>query len=154
MTEQADPWLREAEPGWVEVEGQDAIIRDSFLSGRAGPLPVRYFRTPEQQVRAKAIFGPRTQGPPGCAHGGSMAALLDEAMGFAVWCSGRVGISADLRVQYRNPLRLPQRCVAEARVERIEGRKLWTRARLHDVGGGTLYAEAEAIFVELPGGAR
>jgi acyl-coenzyme A thioesterase PaaI-like protein len=66
------------EQGWVEVEGQDSIIRDSFVSGEAGALSVRYFRTEDRSVRAKAVFGSRTQGPPGFAHGGSMAALLDE----------------------------------------------------------------------------
>jgi acyl-coenzyme A thioesterase PaaI-like protein len=142
-------WLREPEEGWVEVEGQDAIVRHTFLSGEAGPLTVRYFRTGDRSVRAKAVFGPRTQGPPGFAHGGSQAALLDEAMGFAVWCSGRVAVSAELHVHYRTMLPIPQRCVAEALVDRADGRKLWTRARLRSPGGDTLYAEAEGIFVEV-----
>ena len=151
MSDENEGWLREPERGWVEVEGQDAIVRHTFLSGEAGPLSVRYFRAEDQSVRAKAVFGPRTQGPPGFAHGGSQASLLDEAMGFAVWCSGRKAVSADLHVHYRNMLPIPQRCLAEALVERVDGRKLWTRARLLSSGGDTLYAEAEAVFVEMAG---
>jgi acyl-coenzyme A thioesterase PaaI-like protein len=149
MKQDPDGWLREAEQGWVEVEGQDAIVRHTFLSGEAGPLSVRYFRTEDRSVRAKAVFGPRTEGPPGFAHGGSQAALLDEAMGFAVWCSGRMAVSADLHVHYRNMLPIPQRCVAVALVERVDGRKVWTSARLLSPGDGTLYAEAEGVFVVM-----
>ena len=47
---------------------------------------IHYFRTgPDRSLRAKVLFGPGTQGPPGHAHGGSMAAVLDEAMGGAAW---------------------------------------------------------------------
>ncbi len=152
MNDCSDAWLREPEQGCVEIEEQDNIIRYSFVSGQGGALSVRYFRTPERSVQAKAIFGPRTQGPPGCAHGGSMAALLDEVMGFAAWCSGRMAMSADLHVHYRKMLPIPQRCIAEARVERVDGRKIWTSARLRSLDGETTYAEAEGLFLEFGDG--
>ena len=149
MSDESLAWLRKAEQGWTEITEQDDIVRHTFVSGEAGALSVRYFRTAEQVVWAKAIFGPRTLGPPGCAHGGSMAALLDEVMGFAVWCSGRPSISADLHVHYRKMLPIPQRCIAEARVERREGRKVWASARLRDISGDILFAEAEGVFVAV-----
>jgi acyl-coenzyme A thioesterase PaaI-like protein len=83
-----------------------------------------------------------------------VAALLDEVMGCAVLCSGQVVVSADLRVRYRKLLPLPQRCIADARVERVEGRKVWTSARLRDVSGETLFSESEGVFLGLGSGAE
>jgi len=38
------------------------------------------------------------QGPPGLAHGGASAALLDEAMGAAVWQAGYKAVSIGLNI--------------------------------------------------------
>ena len=149
MNEEWERWLREADPGWIEIDGQELVVRDTFVSGKGSALSVRYFRTEAPGVRAKVIFGPGTQGPPGCAHGGSMAALLDEVLGCAVWCHGRLAVSAELHVHYRRLLPIPQRCIAEARVERTDGRKVWARARLRDVSGEILFAAGEGVFLGL-----
>lgn len=142
-------WLRVPEPGWLEIEGQDALFDGTFLSGKDGVLAVRYYRTDDPAVRAKVVFGPRTQGAPGIAHGGSMAALFDELMGVSVWATGGPAYSLDLHVRFRKALPIPDRYVGEARVERVEGRKVWTSARLRDVSGGTLFAEAEGMYLAL-----
>lgn len=149
MSEQPDSWLREPEPGWVEIENQDLIFGDSFLSGTDGVLSMRHFRTEEQAVRAKVIFGPRTQGAPGIAHGGSMAALFDELMGVAVWSTGCAAFSTDLHVHFRKMVAVPNRYIGESRIERIEGRKVWTSARLRAVNGDTIYADAEGLYLEM-----
>jgi acyl-coenzyme A thioesterase PaaI-like protein len=148
MSDKPDDWLREPEQGWIEIERQDDILRNSFVSRSGSPLAVRYFRSQERTVRAKAIFGPGTEGPPGCAHGGSMAALLDEVMGCAIWSGGYLAVSADLHVHFRKVLPIPQRCIAEARIVRVDGRKIWASGRLCDVARATVFAEAEGIFLE------
>lgn len=149
MSEESAGWLREAEQGWVEIEGQDLLLGASFLSGKDGLLSVRYFRTEDQSVRAKVIFGSRTQGAPGIAHGGSMAALFDELMGVAVWSTGCAAFSTDLHVHFRKMLQVPKHYIGESRIERIEGRKVWTSGRLRAVDGDTVYAEAEGLYLEL-----
>ena len=152
MTHEWDGWLHSPEPGWEEADLQHfaAIVRGSFVSGEGSALSVRYFRRSEDRALvAKVVFGPRTQGPLGLAHGGSMAAVLDELMAGMLLSSGHIGFAADLHVHYRTTLPIPNRCVADARIDRIEGRKLWTSARLRDLSGDMLYAEADAMFVEL-----
>lgn len=148
MSDKPDGWLSEPEQGWIEIERQDEILRNSFVSRSGSPMSVRYFRSQERAVHAKIIFGAGTEGPPGCAHGGSMAALLDEVMGCAIWSGGYLAVSADLHVHFRKVLPIPQRCIADARIVRVDGRKIWTSGRLCDVGGSTLFAEAEGIFLE------
>jgi acyl-coenzyme A thioesterase PaaI-like protein len=149
MSDDAATWLREPEPGWVEVENQDLIFGHSFLSGQDGVLSVRYFRTDAQTILAKIVFGPRTAGAPGIAHGGSMAALFDELMGITVWSTGSLAFSVDLHVHFRKKLGVPNRYLGEARVERVDGRKVWTSARLRAVSGDAVFAEAEGLYMEL-----
>ena len=149
MNEDPEIWLRTAEPGWVEIENQDLIISESFVSGKDRPISVRYFSTEDKALRAKVIFGPGTQGPPGCAHGGSMAAVLDEIMAFAVWHTGCAAMSTELRVYYRKMLPIPRRCIAEAHIESVAGRKVHTLGRLRDSGSDKVFAEAEGMFLEF-----
>jgi acyl-coenzyme A thioesterase PaaI-like protein len=144
-----ETWLRTVEPGLVEIERQDLLFGASFLSGKGGPVVARYYRAEDQSVVGKVFFGPLTEGAPGIAHGGAMAALLDELMGIAVWSTGCAAFSTDLHVHFRKMLAVPKRYIGESRIERIEGRKVWTKGRLRALDGGTVYVEAEGLYVEM-----
>src|SRR6202035_4305602 len=87
-------------------------------------------------------------GPPGHAHGGSMAAVLDEAMGAAAWIARHVVVAVQLDTSSRRMLPLGTDTLLEAWVERVEGRKVWTRGRLLYERGAP-FAEAQALFVTL-----
>lgn len=81
-----DAWLDQPEAGWTPVTPTQAVSAGTFVSGDPGGnrLRVRYFRRDNDgALLAKVWFGPGTQGPPGHAHGGSMASILDEAMAAA-----------------------------------------------------------------------
>lgn len=144
-----------AEPDWTPVspfvlEGG----RDSFVSGdpAGSRLRVRYFRRgSDGRLVGRAWFGPGTQGPPGHAHGGSIAAVLDEAMGAAAWMAGHRAVAAHLGTNFKRMLPLGTDTLLEAWVERVEGRKVWTLARLLDTAQlpHVPYADAEALFVVL-----
>ena len=102
-------WLQQAQPGWTAVEFPHEIVQDNFVSGDTNGrrLTVRYFRSDaEACLVAKVLFGPEAQGPPGHAHGGSMAALLDELMGGAAWMSGHMVVSAELTIRFKTMLPL------------------------------------------------
>ena len=98
-------------------------------------LRVRYFqRAKDEALVGQAWFGPDTEGPPGYAHGGSVSALLDEAMGLCSWLSGHGVVAARLTVNFRDLLPLGTTATFEAWVEKIEGREgdrqrttLWSR---------------------------
>ncbi|HVT60074.1 MAG TPA: PaaI family thioesterase [Thermoanaerobaculia bacterium] len=141
-----------AEPGWTPIdpfrlEGG----RGSFVAGDSeeSRLRVRYFlRESDQRLVGRAWFGPGAQGPPGHAHGGAIAAVLDEAMGAAAWVAGHIAVAARLDTSFQRMLPLGTDATLEAWVERVEGRKIWTLGRLLD-GRREPFAEAEALFVEL-----
>ena len=87
------------------------------------------------------------EGPPGCVHGGFIAAGFDEMLGFAQSLSGQPGMTGRLLVSYRSPTPLHQPVRYEGRVDRVEGRKIFTVATLHH--GDTLCAEAEGLFISM-----
>jgi acyl-coenzyme A thioesterase PaaI-like protein len=141
------------EPGWTPIdpfrlEGG----RGSFVSGDAqgGLLRVRYFlRAADDRLVGKAWFGAGAQGPPGHAHGGAIAAVLDEAMGAAAWVAGHLAVAARLDTSFHRMLPLGTDATLEGWVERAEGRKIWTAGRLLDAAGEA-FASAQGLFIELP----
>jgi acyl-coenzyme A thioesterase PaaI-like protein len=140
------------EPGWTPIEPPRLEGgRGSFVSGNpeGDRLRVRYFwRGGPRPLVGRAWFGPGAEGPPGHAHGGSMAAVLDEAMGAAAWTAGHRVVAVQLDTSFRRMLPLGTDALLEAWVEGVEGRKVKTAGRLMD-DQGELFAEAQAIFVTL-----
>ena len=98
-------------------------------------------------VEGRVTFSPLFEGPPGCVHGGFVAAYFDEVLGMVQALSGRPGMTANLSVNYRSPTPLKKPLIFRAKLERIEGRKVFTSATLHQ--GPTLCAEATAVFVSM-----
>jgi len=141
------------EAGWTPIEpfrlegGVGGFVTGSPQGDR---LRVRYFlRAGDGRLVGRAWFGPGAQGPPGHAHGGAIAAVLDEAMGAAAWVAGHIAVAARLDTSFQRMLPLGADATLEAWVEREEGRKIWTAGRLLD-GMGTPFAAAEGLFIELP----
>lgn len=151
MTEDGIDWLTSAEPGTRRVELPHALGLRTFVSGDEGDrLRVQYFRTEAKNVlMAKVWFGPGTMGPPGHAHGGSIAAVLDEAMGGAAWLSGHPVLAAELITRFKRMVPLGARCLLRAEVVSAEGRKVRAVSELRSLQG-RLYAEGEGLFVEIP----
>lgn len=98
-------------------------------------------------VEGRVTFSPLYEGPPGCVHGGFVAAYFDEVLGMVQALSGRPGMTANLSVNYRSPTPLLKPLVFRAKLERVEGRKVFTSATLHH--GTTLCADATAVFVSM-----
>lgn len=141
-----------SENSWTPLSPFGAVGSfHSYVSGEpdGGRLRVRYFRREaDGALVGTAGFGPGTEGPPGHAHGGSMAALLDEAMGLAAWIRGRAVVAAKIEVEFRRMLPLRGEARFETWVERIDGRKIHVRGRLHD-DDGVPYAESRGLFIEI-----
>ena len=81
------------------------------------------------------------------AHGGVMAAALDEAMALAVHAQGTRAVTARLRVGLHAPAPVGTFVRIEARVEERQGTRFETRASATDDQGRRV-ATATATFVE------
>lgn len=128
---------------------QEALFDHSPLIGRANPLaPPISVTVEDDRVIGEVTFGAAYEGPPGCVHGGYVAAAFDEVLGAAQSLSGRPGMTGTLTVRYRipTPLHTPLRFVGEC--TGVEGRKIFTAGRCF--AGDVMTAEAEGIFVSVP----
>ncbi|MCP4434199.1 MAG: PaaI family thioesterase [Actinomycetia bacterium] len=96
-------------------------------------------------LRASVNFGPAYEGPPGCVHGGYVAAIFDELLGATQSLSGIQGMTAHLEIDYRSPTPLGEDLRLRGWLDGTEGRKIWARATLH--AGDRLCAEAMALFL-------
>lgn len=124
------------------------FIDYSPLTGLLNPLaPPLHINREGDTVVATATFGPQYEGPPGCVHGGYVAAAFDEVLGVTQSLTGRAGMTANLSVDYRSPTPLHRELRFVGRVERTEGRKIITSATLHE--GDRLCAEATGLFVSM-----
>jgi acyl-coenzyme A thioesterase PaaI-like protein len=116
-----------------------------------GPLsPLSPPLVPEQvgdRVIARVTYERQYEGPPGCLHGGLIAAGFDEVLGFTQTLGGRPGMTGRLEVSYRSPTPLFEEVVYEGRLDRIEGRKIYTVGTLH--AGDRLCAEAVGLFISF-----
>lgn len=132
----------------------ESIGTRSFVSSDpdGDRIRVRYYGAPDGRTWARAWFGPEAEGPPGYAHGGALAALLDEAMGMAALATGRIVVAARIEVDFRALVPLSEAVTVEAALGEAVGKKVPVRAvlRLND---GATACEASGLFVEIgPGG--
>src|SRR4029079_6357319 len=76
----------------------------SPMLGKANPLapPIRLWLEGDR-ILGTAPFGPAYEGPPGCWHGGYVAAAFDEVLGSTQSLSGAPGMTGRLTVNYRSP---------------------------------------------------
>lgn len=125
-----------------------AFFDHSPMLGRANPLapPLELWHD-NGMVRGTATFGPAYEGPPGCVHGGYIAAAFDEVLGSAQSLGGRPGMTGRLTIHYRSPTPLRTKLDFEAHVADVSGRK--TRVEGSLSANGRLCAEAEGLFIAI-----
>jgi len=143
--------LTERSRSW-EVSEAGLLPRDfvsySPVSGLSNPMspPVR-LRVAEGSdgdvlITGEVTFGPAYEGPPGHCHGGWIAAMFDEALGFAQLAPG---FTAYLHVNYRRPTPLDTKLDLRAWVESVEGRKRLVKGECRN--GDELLSDAEGLFI-------
>ncbi|KAJ0417429.1 HotDog domain-containing protein [Aspergillus carlsbadensis] len=165
----SNPTYTESRPH-ATTEIPDALQTQNLLTGLlAGPHaisipPYIFTSTDERKPRSMAMImhlGSDVCGHPGIVHGGIIATLFDE--GFARCCFGalphKVGVTANLNIDYREPVLAGSLLVMWAEVVRVEGRKVWGRGRMETMsvdgdgedngeGPSRLVAEASVLCVE------
>jgi len=105
------------------------------------------FRHPKgERVAARVWFGAATQGGPGQVHGGAICAVLDQLLGFSAWDKKLPSVTANLSTDFRKRVVLGTLVWVEAWVERVDGRKVYTKGWMADEEGNIL-AEAQGLFI-------
>ena len=138
------------EMGWDEG-GIPEEIRHyrSFVSGDQDGcrLRVRYFRRESDgAVVGRIWFGPESRGPPGYAHGGSIAAVLDEAMGIMSIVSGNPVLTVKLETRFLRRIPLGTDAFLEAKIVEVSDGKVVAFGSIMDREGGASYAESTGYY--------
>lgn len=89
----------------------------------------------------------RFQSWAGMAHGGIIALMLDEAVGWAAWHAGHPGVTGRLQVSYRRPLKLGERIRIVGQVERIRRTLVYANAYIDSRADGGRIADATATLM-------
>jgi len=138
-----------------DLSALEAAVGEEYASfdhspfiGLANPLsPPIYFDYGPDWIRGRVTFGAAYEGPPGCVHGGYVAAAFDELLGATQSLSGTQGMTARLEVDYRSPSPLGQELTLLGEVQSVEGRKIWCTGRL--LAGERLCAESRGLFISM-----
>jgi acyl-coenzyme A thioesterase PaaI-like protein len=93
---------------------------------------------------------PEFQGWEGIAHGGIVATILDEVMGWALAAADAWGYTARLSISYKRPVPVGARIRGEGRLVERRKRLLTTTARLLDAETGDVLATADALYMAAP----
>jgi uncharacterized protein (TIGR00369 family) len=101
-----------------------------------------------QRIVGRFRLGEEYQGGPGFLHGGIIALLLDEVMSKASRFHGEIAVTADLRVEYKRPIRVGQEIVVEGFVARRDGRQLYHEGEIRSEAGDLL-ARGQGRFVVI-----
>ncbi len=124
------------------------LFADSIISGSANPMGLGawLWRDGEHAIM-EAVLGKAFEGAPQRAHGGIVAALIDETMGLVLAIHQALAFTVQLNITYLAPTPINETLLARSWLERREGRKLFMRAEV--TAGETTIAEATSLFIEV-----
>lgn len=135
------------------AEGAVGGVPHGFISYSpvTGPLnalaSMVRLETSDNEITATVTYGSAYEGPPGHLHGGLIAAIFDEVLGFAQALSGAPGMTGRLEVTYRSPTPLHQPLRVTGRFDGVNGRKIMTSGEIRV--GDRLCAEAVGTFISV-----
>jgi acyl-coenzyme A thioesterase PaaI-like protein len=136
----------------VPVGQSDTRFHQCFGCGPGHPtgLHVRCFKTTEGVISPIIVPG-QYNGPPGVAHGGIIAAYLDEILAAAAkQATARSAVTGELTVRYLKPVPVETPIIGRGSLVADHGRYVDVEGRLEELGTGGVLATARARFFPIP----
>ena len=122
----------------------------ALVNGPSHPFAPQVEMQPiEDGYAATVTLGPSWEGGPGLVHGGALSLLFDHVMAWATTRVGQPGpsMTGTMTLAYRRPTPLCVPLTITARVERVSGRKISTRAEL--TVDGQVTVTGTGLFIKL-----
>lgn len=102
-------------------------------------LKLEFGKDADGSVVAEITMTEDLSGYRGFVHGGVIAAVLDEAMGWALLhVGGRYGVTRSMKIQYRRPARIGKTVTVRASIEHLGPRLATVAATIRDERGRAL----------------
>lgn len=111
-------------------------------------LRLKFFVDEENTILCRVRLARRFEGPPGHAHGGIIATLLDEAMSKANRQFGVLAMTRQMEIEYLKPVPLDTRLILTGHHTSSSGKKHHCESQLANENGAVL-ARAEALFIAV-----
>jgi len=124
------------------------LFSDSIVSGGSNPMGLGGYLWREGDVSVMQVtLGKAFEGAPGRAHGGIVAALLDETMGLVMAINDVLAYTVQLDISYLAPTPVNEPIIARAWLKERDGRKLLIAATVQ--AGETELASATGLFIAV-----
>lgn len=99
------------------------------------------------RVEGHFVVTEHHQGAPGLAHGGVIAAAMDEGMGFVLYLLATPAVTAHIEVDFRRPVPVGSRLELAGVIDRVEDRKIWVT--MTGSVDGVVAVESKALFLKV-----
>jgi acyl-coenzyme A thioesterase PaaI-like protein len=121
-----------------------------FVCGKSNPksIGITWQLATGNHIFASFEFSDLQQGPPGFVHGGASAAVMDEAMGLAVFHSGYRVVTANLSIDYRKPIPLGKTVKIQAVMSGKSERRILALGEIL-LPDGSVAVSAKGIYAEV-----
>ena len=134
--------------------------------GGDGPLPPHYptclgcgpdaeqgfhlcVRREGDEVVTEHVFEVRHSGAPGIAHGGAVATVVDDVLGYLLYVTRVPGVTRRLEVDYLRPVLIGTTYTVRGRVDRRDGRKIFCSCVATGPDGVPVF-RATGLFIVVP----
>jgi adenylylsulfate kinase len=140
----------------IPEEARSHNLTGGTLSGpgRIWVPPLSFAEKGGKSITILYYLGGDMCGHPGIVHGGCLATILDEGLARCCFAAlpNKVGMTANLNIDYRAPVPANSFVVLRATTTKVEGRKAWVDGRLESASlnqeKATVFCEAKGLFIE------
>jgi len=148
MSDQQTPWEQPPLHDDDELRPLPSHYQFCFGCGDEHPTGLHLQMTGGgSRVEGHFMVTEHHQGAPGLAHGGVIAAAMDEGMGFVLYLLATPAVTAHIEVDFRRPVPVGSRLDLAGVIELVEGRKIWVR--MTGSVDGTVAVESKALFLKV-----
>lgn len=101
------------------------------------------------EVVTTHVFTRGQSGAPGIAHGGAVATVVDDLLGYLLYVVRKAAVTRVLEVEYRRPVLVGEAYEVRGRVLSVDGRKVRVACEGTGPDGAAAFT-ATGLFVEVP----
>lgn len=131
-------------------EGTSVHVCFGCAPQNATSLGLEFFRTADGNVACTWLVRKGFENFPGMLHGGVSASILDEIMGTIVYFKTRhLPLSRSMKVQWHKGIRVGERVMATARIEKSSANLYSVRSYLFR-SGGKVAVEGKGLYFTPP----
>lgn len=120
-----------------------------FVCGKNNTTGLKLsFNRKQDYAETEFIPSKEFQGYSGIIHGGIISAILDEAMIHASMSEGDTPVTAEIKIRFKNSLKVDEEATVSASVKKRGGRLIEAGAEMRRKSDDALIAEAQAKLMK------